>query len=78
MENIAPSTNISQCISPPQGTGQLGILTNFPFAVLVMQNAFKSRIFKLLWSPRIDSKEPIPPAYVAWLAGTITLFLLGF
>ncbi len=25
----------------------------------------------------IDSKEWIPPAYVAWRAGTITLFLLG-
>jgi hypothetical protein len=24
------------------------------------------RIFKLLCSPGIDSKEPIPPAYVAW------------
>ncbi len=32
------------------------------------------RIFKRLWSPGIDSKEWIPPAYVAWRAGTITLF----
>jgi hypothetical protein len=30
-----------------------------------------------LWSPGIDSKASIPPAYVAWRAGTITLFLLG-
>ncbi len=37
----------------------------------------KARIFKRLWSPGIDSKELIPPAYVAWRAGTITLFLLG-
>ncbi len=37
----------------------------------------KVRIFKRLWSPGIDSKEWIPPAYVAWRAGTITLFLLG-
>ncbi len=36
-----------------------------------------ARIFKRLWSPGIDSKEIIPPAYVAWRAGTITLFLLG-
>jgi hypothetical protein len=36
-----------------------------------------ARIFKGLWSPGIDSKESIPPAYVAWRAGTITLFLLG-
>jgi hypothetical protein len=35
------------------------------------------RIFKLLRTPGIDSKESIPPAYVAWRAGTITLFILG-
>jgi len=34
-----------------------------------------ARIFKRLWSPGIDSKEWIPLAYVAWRAGTITLFL---
>ncbi len=28
-------------------------------------------------SPGIDSKELIPPAFVAWRAGTITLFLLS-
>jgi hypothetical protein len=33
-------------------------------------------IFKLLRSPVIDSKRLIPSAYVAWWAGTITLFLL--
>jgi hypothetical protein len=37
----------------------------------------RARIFKRLWSPGIDSKEWIPPAYVAWRTGTITLFLLG-
>ncbi len=37
----------------------------------------RERIFKLLKSPRIDSKEPIPPDCVAWRAGTSTLFLLG-
>ena len=37
----------------------------------------RARIFKRLWSPGIDCKEWIPPAYVAWRAGTITLFLLG-
>jgi hypothetical protein len=26
-------------------------------------------IFKRLWGPGIDSKEWIPPAYVAWRAG---------
>ncbi len=39
--------------------------------------SFRARIFKRLWSPGIDSKEWIPQAYVAWRAGTITLFLLG-
>jgi hypothetical protein len=34
-------------------------------------------IFKPLWSPGIDAKASIPPTYVAWRAGTITLFLLG-
>jgi hypothetical protein len=34
-------------------------------------------ILKLLRSPEIDSKESIPQAYVAWRAGTRTLFLLG-
>ncbi len=36
-----------------------------------------ARIFKHLWSPGIDSKEWFPPPYVAWRAGTITLFLIG-
>ncbi len=30
----------------------------------------RARIFKLLWSLRIDSKELIPPGCVAWRAGT--------
>jgi hypothetical protein len=29
----------------------------------------RARIFKLLRSPRINSKEPIPPGCVAWRAG---------
>ncbi len=39
-------------------------------------NLYRARIFKRLWSPGIDFKEFIPSAYVAWRAGTITLFLL--
>jgi hypothetical protein len=34
--------------------------------------------FKILRSPGIDSKELIPPAYVALWACTIALFLLSF
>jgi hypothetical protein len=37
----------------------------------------RAGIFKPLWRPGIDAKASIPPAYVAWRAGTITLFLLG-
>ncbi len=37
----------------------------------------RARIFRRVWGPGIDPKEWIPPAYVAWRAGTITLFLLG-
>ncbi len=37
---------------------------------------YRARIFKLLMSSRNDSKESITPAYVAWRAGTIILFLL--
>ncbi len=37
----------------------------------------RAGIFKPLWSPGIDAKASIPPAYVAWRAGMITLFLLG-
>jgi hypothetical protein len=37
----------------------------------------RAGIFKPLWRPGIDVKASIPPAYVAWRAGTITLFLLG-
>ncbi len=37
----------------------------------------RAGIFKPLWSPGIDAKASIPPAYAAWRAGTITLFLLG-
>jgi hypothetical protein len=33
--------------------------------------------FKLLRSPKIDSKESIQPAYIPWRAGMSTLFLVG-
>ncbi len=48
---------------------------NTPFNILT--GTARARIFKLLMSPRIDSKESIPTAYIAWRAGTTTLFLLG-
>jgi hypothetical protein len=36
----------------------------------------RARICKRLRSPEIDSKESIPLAYVAWRAGTVTLFVV--
>jgi hypothetical protein len=44
---------------------------------LLEAGVYRARIFKHLCSPGIDAKASIPPAYVAWRAGTITLFLLG-
>jgi hypothetical protein len=42
-----------------------------------VEGVIRDGIFKLLRSTGIDSMEPIRPAYVAWRAGTITLFLPG-
>ena len=42
-----------------------------------IRKVIQARIFKCLRGPEIDSKELIPPAYVALQAGTTTLFLLG-
>ncbi len=36
----------------------------------------RARIWKYLRSSGIDYKESIPPAYVVWWAGTITLFVV--
>ncbi len=41
------------------------------------ESADSDGIFKLLKEPGIDSTESIPPVYVAWRAGTTTLFLLA-
>jgi hypothetical protein len=55
--------------------GYLPSSSNFSLVFFIVNNW--ARIFKLLRSPGIDSKESIPPAYIAWRAGAITLFLLG-
>ncbi len=39
-----------------------------------VNDVIRTRIDKRLRSSGIDSKEAIPPAYVAWQAGTTTLF----
>ncbi len=51
------------------GLGRVVFLHGFP------ENG--GGIFKLLRSPGIDSKESIPPAYVAWPVVTTTLFLIS-
>ncbi len=38
----------------------------FLFQNQQQQLSSRARIFKRLWSPGVDSKEWIPPAYVAW------------
>ncbi len=43
----------------------------------IKRSSYWAGIFKRVWGPGIDSKEWILPAYVAWRAGTITLFLPG-
>jgi hypothetical protein len=43
----------------------------------VLQRLVRDDIFNLLRSPEIDSKESIPPDYVAGRVATTTLFLLG-
>ncbi len=45
--------------------------------VILWEKESIDSIFKLLRGPGIDAKESIPPASVAWRAGTTTLFLLG-
>ncbi len=46
-----------------------------PAVSVVVENISEPE--KLLRTPRIDSKESIPPAYVAWRAGTTILLLFG-
>jgi hypothetical protein len=43
--------------------------------MIFVAEELRARIFKRLWSPGIDSKEWIPPAYVAWRAGMIILYI---
>ncbi len=47
------------------------------FLVFFITIPYGARIFELVRSPRIDSKEPTPLDGVAWQADTTTLFLLG-
>ncbi len=70
---IIQTTEIPQTIKvrPPQEILVLYKSVNTLWACTQSLN------FKLIRSPRIDSKEPIPLGCVACRAGTTTLFLLG-
>jgi hypothetical protein len=48
-----------------------------PSLTKTKEQMLRARMSTLLGSARIDSKKSISPAYVAWRAGTTTLFLLG-
>jgi hypothetical protein len=48
-----------------------------PAEYIILYTVYRAGIFKPLWSPGIDAKASTPPAYVAWRAGAITLFLVG-
>ncbi len=62
---------------PPGQPGGIGSLESILELLKGKNFGLRARIFKRLWSPGFDSMASIPPAYVAWRAGTITLFLLG-
>jgi hypothetical protein len=64
-------------IVPPVGPSQRTRYRNQISVHRFFRHRIQSLNFKLLRSPGIVSKESISPAYVAWRAGAITLFLLG-
>jgi hypothetical protein len=59
------------------GPADRSLMSRWPGPSSDRRQSSWARIFILLWSPRIDSKGPIPPGCVAWRAGTTTLFLPG-
>ncbi len=69
----------NKCILMRTYLSNSSILMLYCYTSVLFTRGFwsRARIFKHLMSPRIDSKESIPAAYVAWAAGTTTLFLLG-
>jgi len=57
-------------ISPPEVRINKTVTAGSGKGVTVRYTLYRARICKRLRSPGIDSKESIPPAYVAWRAGT--------
>ncbi len=65
ISNSLPESTLTLCQSrlyPP--------VRDFDFGLWILGHLrkYRARISKLLRSPRIYSKEPIPPGYVAWRA----------
>ncbi len=56
----------------------LTILGSYSISGIDFSPITRARIFIFLRSPRIDSKDSIPPGCEAWRAGTTTLFLLDY
>jgi hypothetical protein len=52
---------VSEVKNPPPGDGKFHISES----AAAIRDTNRARIFKLLISPRIDSREPIPPGYKA-------------
>ncbi len=77
----ADSTNWARICKPVKEPGNWfpipSLKESIPGYLNLCKFGLQARAFKCLWGPGIDSKEWIPPPYVAWRAGTITLFFLG-
>jgi hypothetical protein len=75
--NIPTKLQFQFCLNKQKGTGHLFVV---PPSVKISDTYYfiiHSKPEFLNFSLGIDFKESIPPAYVVWLAGTITIFLLG-
>jgi hypothetical protein len=72
---VAPQ-GARQRIEPGTFGIEAGELTTPQPNLAMSHNREQSPIILTLKEPKIRSKESIPPAYVAWRAGTTTLFLL--
>jgi hypothetical protein len=60
------STNGPVRSKPSKPLASLGLKLRLHVVSLHVQYINRARICKRFTSPGIDSKEPIPPAYVAW------------
>jgi hypothetical protein len=72
--NVMTSPPIAQTPPPPPSRLLSSPLPHrsspFPVSSDPLLASTRARICKRLWSPGIESEKSIPPAYVAWRAGT--------